>query len=62
MENIKKIRLENLKTLVKEFRSKTEMAEELDMKSSYISQLLSGYRAIGEKTARKIENKSGRRT
>lgn len=60
MNDIQKIRLENFKGLLKEFKSKSKAAEKLGFRVSYISQILSGYRSIGEKTARKVERNSGR--
>ena len=58
---MQKLRLQNLKILLNEFHSKSEASEVFGFKnSSYLSQMLSGHRLIGEKTARKIEKAAGK--
>lgn len=65
MNDVQKLRLQNLKSLLDELRSiglsKIEASEMFGFKnSSYLSQMLSGHRTIGEKTARKIEKAAGK--
>jgi len=52
--DIQKTRRERLRLLVKEFRTQTALAKQVDVEQNYISRLLKGSH-FGEKTARKIE-------
>jgi transcriptional regulator with XRE-family HTH domain len=49
------IRRRNLQLLVDKYESQQEVADIVKISPQYLSQLLSGHRNIGEKTARKIE-------
>ena len=57
MEDIKSARLANLKMLLKEHGTQRALADALDIVPNQISQWVNGNRAIGEKIARKIEEK-----
>lgn len=54
-----KIRLKNLKLLVANAPSIAAFSRNHGLDQTYISQLLNGYRQIGEKAARKLEDKIG---
>ena len=60
MSKLNEIRLRNFRKLAGEFGSKTEFSVETGIHASYISQILGGYRNIGEKLARKIESNTGK--
>lgn len=49
------IRLNNLKKLVNGFDSQREFADAIDKTPAYLNHLMTGFRNIGEKTARQIE-------
>lgn len=51
------IRVKKLNQLVKQYGSQTALCEVTGLSASYLSQMLSGHRTIGEKTARSIEQK-----
>lgn len=53
--DIGEIRRANLNRLVAKLGGQKELAEMLGVTTGYISQMQTGHRAIGEKTARKIE-------
>lgn len=54
-----KIRQANLRKIEGCYSSQRVLADALDWTPGFINQLLIGHRGIGEKTARKIENKLG---
>ncbi|WP_296029532.1 LexA family transcriptional regulator [uncultured Alcanivorax sp.] len=54
-----KARVEALRTLVLEYGSQAKFARKFGLDASYISQILSGHRAFGEKSARNMEQKLG---
>jgi hypothetical protein len=56
--NIQKIRLKVLTSLIGE-QSQKSFSSQYDLNASHLSQMLSGYRAIGEKAARTLEKKIG---
>lgn len=60
METMPEIRQHNLKLLSSEFDSQRAFADALDATPAYINHLLTGYRKIGEKTARKYEKALGK--
>jgi len=51
------IRQHNLKQIADSFESQQKLADILDFTAGYVNQLLTGHRNIGEKAARKIEQK-----
>jgi transcriptional regulator with XRE-family HTH domain len=57
MKTITEIRRNNLQKISETYESQREFADVIDMTPAYLNQLLTGHRAIGEKTARKIEDK-----
>jgi transcriptional regulator with XRE-family HTH domain len=57
MKTITEIRLENFKKIAATFKSQRELADTLGESTGYINQLLHGKRGIGEKVARKFEEK-----
>jgi transcriptional regulator with XRE-family HTH domain len=57
MKTMSEIRQHNLQKIADKFESQRELADALDTTPGYINQLLSGHRAIGEKSARKFEEK-----
>jgi SOS-response transcriptional repressor LexA len=59
MKDMTEIRRINFQEAVARFPSQEAIAERLDVTPGYISQLVTGYRTIGEKTARKFELKLG---
>lgn len=56
---IKEIRLENLLALAKREGQDLEFCKRIDMNPSYLPQLKSRSKAVGDKIARKIEEKLG---
>lgn len=54
--NINETRVRKLKQLVTEYGSQNKLSEASGINPSYISQMVNGFRAIGEKTARGIED------
>ena len=54
---IQTIRIENLRRLVSEYDTQAKFARAHELDPSYISQLLSGHRGFGERSARNIEEK-----
>jgi SOS-response transcriptional repressor LexA len=58
MDTMSEIRRLNLKRLASA-SSQVEFAEQAGLSTAYLNHLLTGYRNIGEKTARKIERKLG---
>jgi transcriptional regulator with XRE-family HTH domain len=54
------VRRRRLNDLVSEFGSQQALADRLEVEQNYISQLLRGKKAFGEKTARKIEIRTGK--
>lgn len=57
MKTISEIRQHNFQKIADSFISHRVLADALDTTPGYVSQLLTGHRGIGEKTARKIEVK-----
>lgn len=57
MKTITEIRLENFKKIAATFKTQRELADVLGESTGYINQLLRGKRGIGEKVARKFEDK-----
>lgn len=57
MKTTTEIRLENFKKIAATFKSQRELADVLGESTGYINQLLHGKRGIGEKVARKFEEK-----
>lgn len=54
--DVNALRVKNLKALVETWGGLTELARRLQLSGpSYLSQMLGGHRAIGEKAARKME-------
>lgn len=53
--DIRDQRVRNLRVLISRFRTAAEFARTYGLDPTYISQLLTGYRPIGEVAARKIE-------
>ena len=51
----------NLRKLVKDHRSQANLADKVGVTASVISQLVTGHRAIGEKLARKIEQRTNKK-
>lgn len=51
------VRRSNLEKISSTYESQRELADILEITPGYLNQLLTGYRNIGEKTARKIERK-----
>jgi len=56
MKNMAEIRRINFQKIVDSYSNQDELAEILGITPGYISQLVTGYRNMGEKTARKFEN------
>lgn len=56
MNNINDLRVKNLSSLVREAGSIANLARKYKIDATYISQILSGHRNLGEKAARKIES------
>lgn len=54
-----KARVEALRNLVREHGSQAQFARRYGLDASYISQILSGHRSFGEKSARNMEDKIG---
>lgn len=55
MKEMSEIRLTNLKRIANKYESQRELSDALDLTPAYLNHLMTGYRNIGEKTARKIE-------
>lgn len=55
----KDIRLKNLIFLLDKYTSKQAFAEHVDMAPAHVSQIVSGYRSMGNVIARRIEEKVG---
>ena len=54
-KDISEIRKTNLKNMLSSFKNQREMADAIGMSSGQLNHLLTGFRGIGEKLARKIE-------
>jgi transcriptional regulator with XRE-family HTH domain len=57
MKTITEIRLENFKKIAATYKTQREFSDVLGESTGYINQLLHGKRGIGEKVARKFEEK-----
>ena len=60
MTETNSIRRKRLSELVSEHEDQESLADVIGYTPSYISQLITGHRNVGEKTARKIEKKTGK--
>ena len=57
--DLRQVRAEALRALIKEQGSNAEFARKHGLDASYLSQLVNGHRAFGEKAARKMEEAIG---
>lgn len=57
MKTLSEIRQHNFQIIADRFTSQRALADALDTTPGYVNQLLTGHRGIGEKAARKIEEK-----
>jgi phage repressor protein C with HTH and peptisase S24 domain len=57
MDKTKEIRRINLQKIEQTYDTQAELADRLEIAPAYLNHLLTGHRPIGEKTARKIENR-----
>jgi SOS-response transcriptional repressor LexA len=57
MKSVSEIRKSNLEKISSHYESQRELADVLEITPGYLNQLLTGYRNIGEKVARKFEKK-----
>jgi transcriptional regulator with XRE-family HTH domain len=55
--DIKKLRKQKLQAVIQRLGGAAEIERKYDVSASYLSQLLNGFRDIGEKSARNIEQK-----
>jgi transcriptional regulator with XRE-family HTH domain len=55
--DIKQVRIDRLKDIIEQMGGAAEVERKHEISASYLSQLLNGFRTIGEKSARNLEQK-----
>jgi len=58
--DIREVRRERLRSFIKQFKSTADFAREFELEPSYLSQILTEHRNLGEKAARKLERSIGK--